>query len=101
MPLVHDVVPLAFVHVVPHDPQLDALVPVLTSHPFEYMPSQFWNGGVQDWITHVVPLHAGVPFCAEHTLPQLPHALTLFVVAVSQPFVKFASQLPYPAAHMI
>jgi hypothetical protein len=95
------VVPFAFVHVVPQDPQFEAFVAVLLSHPFPYMPSQFWNGVVQDWITHVVPLHVGVPFCTEHTLPQPPHALTLFVVAASQPLLTFASQLPKPAAHMI
>jgi len=56
---------------------------------------------VHDWIAQLVPLHTGVPFCTEHTLPQPPQALTLFVVAVSQPLVTFASQLPKPAAHMI
>ncbi len=56
---------------------------------------------MHDEIAHIVPLHVGVPFCTEHTLPQLPQALTLFVVAVSQPLPMFASQLPKPAAHMI
>lgn len=101
IPLAHDVVPFMFVHVVPHEPQFVVLVPVLISQPFAYCPSQFWKGAVHDWIPHVVPLHVGVPFCTEHTLPHAPHALTLFVVAVSQPFPTFASQLPKPAAHMI
>lgn len=50
---------------------------------------------------HVVPLQVGVPFCTEHTLPQPPHAFTLFVVAVSQPLATFASQLPKPDAQLI
>jgi hypothetical protein len=41
VPLEHAVVPFEFVHVVPQVPQLDVFVPVLTSHPFPYMPSQF------------------------------------------------------------
>ncbi len=48
-----------------------------------------------------MPLHVGAPFCTEQTLPQMPHALTLFVVATSQPFAKFASQLPKSAAQLI
>lgn len=101
MPLMHDVVPFMFEHVVPHMPQFEALVAVLISQPLPYIPSQFWKGAVHDWMPHVVPLHVGVPFCTEQTFPQPPHALTLFVVAVSQPLVTFASQLPNPAAHMI
>jgi hypothetical protein len=93
-PLEHDVEPFAFVHVVPHMPQFIELFVVLTSQPFAYMPSQFWKPIAHDWTAHVVPLHVGVPFCTEHTLPQVPHALTLFVVAVSQPFEMVASQLP-------
>jgi hypothetical protein len=42
----------------------------------------------------VVPLHVGVPFCTEQTLPQVPQAFTLFVVAVSHPLLTAASQLP-------
>ena len=45
-------------------------------------------------MVHVVPMHAGVPFCAEHVMPQPPQALTLLVVAVSQPLTTFPSQLP-------
>lgn len=52
-------------------------------------------------MAQVVPLHVGVPFWTEQTMPQPPHALTLFVVAVSQPFATFASQLPKPAPQMI
>jgi hypothetical protein len=57
------------------------------------------NAPVHDWTAHVVPMHAGVPFCTEQTVPHPPHALTLLVVAVSQPFAALASQLPKPAAH--
>jgi len=48
VPLMHVVVPFMLVHVVPQDPQFDVLVPVLTSQPFPYIPSQFWNGAVHD-----------------------------------------------------
>ena len=37
----------------------------------------------------------------EHTVLQVPHAFTLFVVAVSHPFATLASQLPKPAAQVI
>ncbi len=40
-PPLHDVVPFMFEHVVPHDPQLLALLVVLISQPFAYCPSQF------------------------------------------------------------
>ena len=46
MPPMQVVVPLVFVHVVPHEPQFEVLFPVLISQPFAYMPSQFWNGAV-------------------------------------------------------
>jgi hypothetical protein len=39
-------------------------------------------------------MQAGVPFCATQTVPQPPQFWTLFVVAVSQPFLRSASQLP-------
>jgi hypothetical protein len=48
---------------------------------------------------HVVPRHAGVPFCTVHALPHAPQFCTLFVVAVSQPLATLASQFPNPAAH--
>lgn len=50
---------------------------------------------------HVVPMHAGTPLETAHTVPQLPHAFTLFVVATSQPFATLASQFPNPAAQAI
>src|SRR5690349_8594933 len=46
-------------------------------------------------------MHAGVPSWTAHTVPQPPQFWMLFVVAVSQPFFGFASQLPKPAAHVI
>ena len=63
--------------------------------------SQFLYGAVQLWMTQVVPEHAGVPLSTAHTLPHWPHAATLFVVEVSQPFPTLPSQLPQPEAHVM
>jgi hypothetical protein len=88
------VVPCAFVQALPHEPQFARLVDELISHPSEYCELQFKNGAVHDWTEQVVPMQAGVPFWTPHTFVQLPQALTLLVVGVSQPFVALASQLP-------
>jgi len=90
----HDVVPFGFVHAVPHAPQLLALFDEFVSQPVAYCPSQSLKGAVQLWIAQAVPLHVGVPLSTAQTLPQAPQALTLFVVAVSQPSVTLALQLP-------
>jgi hypothetical protein len=45
-------------------------------------------------IAHVVPMQAGVPCCAMQTVPHPPQFWTLFVVAVSQPSLRSALQLP-------
>ena len=45
------------------------------------------------------PVHAGVAWLVEQTLPQLPQLLSV-VRSVSQPFATIPSQLPHPAAQV-
>jgi hypothetical protein len=85
----------------PHDPQLFGSVAVDTSQPVAYERSQFACAPSQLATPQVVPRHAGVPFCTVHTVPQPPQFAVLFVVAVSQPLLTLASQLPNPAAHVM
>lgn len=49
----------------------------------------------------VVLMHVGVPFATVQVVPHVPQALTLFVVAVSQPLATFPSQLPKPEEQAI
>jgi hypothetical protein len=93
--------PFDELHTRPQDPQLFGSVDVFTSQPVPYERSQFACVASQLCIPHVVPRHVGVPFCTAHIVPQPPQFCGLFVVAVSQPFVTFASQLPNPAAQVI
>ena len=43
---------------------------------------------------HVPEVQAGVPFCALHTLLQLPQCVTSVEKFTSQPFAALPSQLP-------
>lgn len=97
----HVGLPLAALHTRPQVPQLVGSVAVDTSHPVAYERSQFEWPALQLPIAQVVPRQAGVPFWTEHTVPQPPQFWTLFVVAVSHPFLRSASQLPKPAAHVM
>lgn len=94
-------VPCVVLHAWPQAPQLVGLVSVLTSQPVAYCASQSANGAEQASTAHVVAMHVAAPFCTRQTLPHAPQLATLLVVAVSQPSLALALQLPKPEAHAI
>lgn len=94
-PVVHVVEPLAFVQALPHVPQFDVEVFVLTSQPVDAMPSQFPNP-VLHAMVHAPSEQPGDPFVPLHTVPQPPQFEALVSVLVSQPLLALPSQLPNP-----
>ena len=52
-------------------------------------------------MTHVVPLHAALPFWTAQTAPHAPQLLTSFRVERSHPSLTSALQLAKPALHVI
>jgi hypothetical protein len=52
-------------------------------------------------MTHVVPLHAALPFWAAQTAPHAPQLLTSFRVERSHPSLTSALQFAKPALHVI
>jgi hypothetical protein len=100
-PVLQAAVPLVPLHTVPHAPQFATLVLALVSQPSLYRLLQSLYGAVHACTAQVVEMHAGVPLGTVHTVLHEPHALTLLVMAVSQPSVTFALQLPQPEAHAI
>jgi hypothetical protein len=89
-----DAVPFTLLQAFPQAPQLLRLLLRFTSQPSVYCPLQFAYGAVHALIEQVVPTQLGVPWATAQIVPQPPQALTLFVVAVSQPFAALASQSP-------
>lgn len=74
-PLGHDVVPLAFEHVVPQAPQL-AVVVSDVSQPFETLPSQLPKP-VLHAMAHDPSAQLAAPLLLLHTEPQAPQFVTL------------------------
>src|SRR5947209_1414452 len=75
-------VALAGAHVVPQPPQF-ATVSSGVSHPLFTSLSQSANSGLQA-MAHAPPMHDGVPFEREQTLPHAPQLETSEPIAISQ-----------------
>lgn len=69
------------------------------SQPSEYSPSQSPQSAVQLSTSQAEPVQVGVPCATLHVMPHPPQAVTLLVVAVSQPLPTSPSQLAKPALH--
>ena len=93
------VVPCAFEHPIPHDPQSLTLVFRFASHLLLPFPSQFPK--LPEHVgTHAPATHTVLPFAFVHAAPQLPQ----FVVVprdASHPFAMFPSQSSNPALQLI
>jgi hypothetical protein len=76
----------------PQAPQLFVLLVRLVSQPLLARPSQLPKPALQV-IPQAVPLHDGVPFTLEHTLPQVPQFCVLFRLT------QAPLQFPKPALH--
>jgi hypothetical protein len=87
-------------HALPHEPQFEALVLVLTSQPLFKLPSQFWKFG-----SHVIPqaplVQVPVPLVLLHTFAHVPQWSGSAFRLVSQPLAAFPSQSANPAAQVI
>jgi hypothetical protein len=86
------VVPCAFAHCVPHEPQLFAFVLTLVSQPLFGLPSQSAVPALQLG-SHTPATHAVVPLALVQFTPQAPQLPVLVFVFVSQPLFAFPSQL--------
>ena len=91
-PLEQAVVPLAFVQVLPHVPQL-LVVFNGVSQPFATLASQLAKPELQEMLQLPDP-HEGVPLFVEHAWPQPPQCSVLVSRLVSQPLSGSVSQLP-------
>jgi hypothetical protein len=108
IPFTHCVVPCAFVHAVPHVPQVAVAVSRLASQPFASFPSQSPQPGLHDAIWHVPAAHVAVAFARVHCTPQPPQLASVWA-STSQPSldcvlqslkpVLQAPMLQIPAAH--
>jgi hypothetical protein len=100
VPIVHVAVELAASgHVLPHAPQLAALVRVLVSQPLTALPSQSAKPSAQA-VWHRPIAHEAVAFGpAVQTVPQAPQFMVLARVSVSQPLAALRSQSAKPASH--
>ena len=67
----------------------------LTSHPFDWFPSQFENPLLQAARAQLPVAHDALAFGTLHGTPHAPQ-LVRVVRLVSQPFVALPSQLPQP-----
>ena len=99
-PAVQLAVPFAEEHAIPQPPQLPVLVAVFVSQPLVRSPSQSSHGAVQTIPQAPLP-HVPVPCWLLQTFAQLPQCCASVFVLISQPFAACASQLAYPALHVI
>jgi hypothetical protein len=76
LPAEQEVVPLAFVQIVPQAPQLFTLVLVLVSQPSFLLPLQSPKPAEQTGL-HLPAEQALVPFTAWQTVPQAPQFVAL------------------------
>jgi len=72
----------------------------LVSQPLLKFPSQLPKPALQV-MPHLLALQVAIPFVPLHTLPQAPQLVMLEVRLVSQPLLKFPSQLPKPALQVM
>ena len=93
-PDVHDVVPFALVHAVPHAPQLEVVVSGV-SQPSETLPLQLPHPALQE-MEQALSEQDGVPWLLLHTLPHAPQLLVSVWRLFSQPLDATPSQLPKP-----
>jgi len=100
-PLVQVAVPFVALQTLPQTPQLDKSELTLDSHPFEYLPSQFWKFALQALTTQAEFKQAAVPFWATQVVPHAPQFAASLVVVASQPLLTLPSQLPNPGAQVI
>jgi hypothetical protein len=100
VPAAHAGAPLGVEHTLPHAPQLDAFVCVLTSQPLAGFRSQSAKPALQLATAHIPAAHAGVPFAIAQVLPHEPQLAAFVCVFTSQPFAGFPSQSAKPALQL-
>src|SRR5438093_1322437 len=91
-PLVHVVVPLAFVQTVPQAPQFVAQGFRLASQPLALFVSQLLYPAVQVPSVHVPATQVSEAFARSHTAPQAPQSVSVLMF-FSQPLLGLPSQL--------
>ncbi len=84
---------------VAHVPQLLGSLLVLASQPLAVTLSQLAKPALQLAIPHVLNAQLAVEFGNEHTVPQPPQLVTLFVMLISQPSADKPLQSRVPAGH--
>jgi hypothetical protein len=98
VPVVHDALALARLHVTPQAPQFES-VWMLVSQPLAALLSQLPKPALQVPSWQAPPKHAAEAFEKLHALPHVPQCETLVLVLVSQPLATLLSQLPKPELH--
>lgn len=92
-------VPFALEQDVPHAPQLETLVCVLTSQPFAATPSQLPNPALHVPRVHDPDAHDSDAFARSQIAPQAPQFVRV-VRLVSQPLAALPSQFPNPGLQL-
>jgi hypothetical protein len=91
-PAVQPVVPWTFVQATPQDPQLDAVVCVFVSQPFEATASQLPKPAAHAPSVQLPPLHVSAAFARSQTTLQPPQSVSVLMF-FSQPLFGLPSQL--------
>jgi hypothetical protein len=94
---VHTVEPCAFVHAMPHPPQLFTSLCVLTWQPCAALPAQTAKPGLHVGL-HAPATQAAPPFGFVQAAAHAPQFWALVCVFVSQPLLGLESQSPKPIA---
>ncbi len=89
----HVVVPFAFEHTAPHEPQFDVLVFVFVSQPFVAFASQLPKPASHATSAQVPVAHDSVALARAHAVPHVPQFVSVESEA-SHPFGALPSQLP-------
>ena len=87
-------------HTTPQFPQLETLVAVLISQPFEYTLSQFLKPALQDATVQVPLTQPAVPLATAHRWPQAPQLPMSVLVLISHPLATTLSQFAQPALQL-
>ena len=98
-PVVHAVVPCAFVQLVAHVPHAVSVVFRFVSHPFAESASQSPKPALQAPRVQAPPTHVSAAFARLQTAPQPPQSVSVLML-FSQPLSGLPSQLANPAAHV-
>lgn len=99
VPPVHEGVPPVVLQALPHVPQL-VIVVRSVSQPFDALPSQFPQSGLQV-MPQLPEAHVAVPFVVLQALPQALQCRGLVLMLVSQPLLTSTSQSSYPSLHVM